>query len=195
MCSRWHRFHTLSVPFLAPISTTHLLKAALYLYQCVPISHRQVSIKCAAYFPAVAVKTETGAQMSSFPSRKNSKLAPPAPPPLLRLLCRTTLKVTAHLCAIIECCLNSWKVQVWATRLCKLAEQRSNISLTEQSDTPLPRLIPQSKKYVHNCTLEAFTISDCTFIIHCVGEFAWMCSSVPEAFVQISARRRTFHQK
>ena len=57
-----------------------------------PISHRQVSIKCAAYFPAVAVKTETGAQTSSFPSRKNSKLVPPAPPP------SNTQKVALHYC-------------------------------------------------------------------------------------------------
>ena len=86
--------------FLVPISTTHLLKPQSLP---VPISHRQVSIKCAAYFPAVAVKTETGAQMSSFPSRENSKLVPPAPPPLLHLLCHTaTLKVSAHCCAIIE---------------------------------------------------------------------------------------------
>ena len=58
-----------------------------------PISHRQVSIKCAAYFPAVAVKTETGAQTSSFPSRKNSKLVPPAPPPQ-----SNTQKVALHYC-------------------------------------------------------------------------------------------------
>ena len=30
-----------------------------------------------------------------------------------------------------------------------------------------------------------------TLIIHCPAEFAWMCSSVPEAFVQISAPART----
>ena len=151
MCSRWHRFHTLSVPFLAPISTTHLLKAALYLYQCVPISHRQVSIKCAAYFPAVAVKTETGAQMSSFPSRKNSKLVPPAPPPLQYTEGGSTLLLYK---------LNG--VDVWEARVCKLAAHRSDISPRGRNSTPVQSAKShKSEKCIHSRQTEGLLYYFC----------------------------------
>ena len=136
-----------------------------------PISHRQVSIKCAAYFPAVAVKTETGAQMSSFPSRKNSKLVPPAPPPLQYTEGGSTLLLYK---------LNG--VDVWEARVCKLAAHRSDISPRGRNSTKYTcvkcKITQKRKMHSQPTDWRPAVLFLRALIIYCAGGLAWMSFSV-----------------